>query len=90
MPYRRFLLVNAVGGLVWGTTAVMLGYFAGNAYLGLAKSIGHTVTFTLLGLVVAGFLAWHLHKRRTNGKERAVAADLHSTPREAVHEHSHA
>lgn len=72
MPYRRFLLFNATGGLVWGTATVLLGYFAGNAYLSLAKSIGHTVTFSLLGLAIAGFVAWHIHKRRRNRKEQAV------------------
>jgi membrane-associated protein len=32
MPYRRFLVFNAAGGLVWGTSAVLLGFLAGNSY----------------------------------------------------------
>lgn len=90
MPYRRFLLFNAAGGLAWGTAAVMLGYFAGNAYLGLAKSIGHTVTFVLLGLALIGLITWHIRKPRQNRKQHAVSAVPASTPREAVHGHSNA
>ena len=29
MPYRRFLFFNALGGIVWGTGCVLLGYLAG-------------------------------------------------------------
>lgn len=32
MPYRRFLLGNAVGGVAWGTTFTLVGYLAGANY----------------------------------------------------------
>ncbi len=32
MPYRRFLLGNAVGGILWGTTFTLVGYIAGANY----------------------------------------------------------
>ena len=32
MPYRRFLVANAAGGLCWGVGYTLLGYFAGHAY----------------------------------------------------------
>lgn len=69
MPYRRFLIYNAAGGLIWGAAAVLLGYFAGNAYLSLAKSIGHTIAFILLGLAVVGFVIWRIRKHRKNRME---------------------
>ena len=34
MPYRRFLFFNALGGIVWGTGCVLLGYVAGDSYAG--------------------------------------------------------
>jgi membrane protein DedA with SNARE-associated domain len=34
MPYPRFLAFNAVGGVVWGTGAVLVGYLAGVAAAG--------------------------------------------------------
>lgn len=73
MPYRRFLIYNAAGGLIWGTAVVLLGYFAGNAYLSLAKSIGHTVTFALLGVGALGLIAWRIRKHRRNRKEHGLA-----------------
>ena len=32
MPYRRFLLYNALGGAVWATAFVLLGYFLGASW----------------------------------------------------------
>jgi membrane protein DedA with SNARE-associated domain/membrane-associated phospholipid phosphatase len=32
MPYRRFLLGNAVGGILWGTSFTLVGYIAGANY----------------------------------------------------------
>ncbi len=90
MPYRRFLLFNAAGGLVWGASAVMLGYFAGNAYISLAKSIGHTVTFVLLGLALIGLIAWHIRKQRKNRKQHNPSAAPVCTEREVFQHESHA
>ncbi|WP_326832344.1 DedA family protein [Arthrobacter sp. AQ5-05] len=90
MPYRRFLIFNAAGGLSWGTAAVLIGYFAGNAYLPLAKSIGQTVTFVLLGLVLIGLITWHIRRQRKNRLEH----NFHPTPAKtspaATKEDSHA
>lgn len=64
MPYRRFLLFNAAGGAIWGIAVVLLGFFAGNAYLSLAKSFGHITTVAILGIVIAGAIIWHRQKQR--------------------------
>lgn len=64
MPYRRFLLFNATGGLIWGAAAVLLGYFAGNAYLTIAKSIGHKVSLAVLAAAVLAFILWRIRKHR--------------------------
>lgn len=63
MPYRRFLLFNAAGGIIWGTAAVLLGYFAGNAYLTMAESIGHTATLVILGIIILALATWHSRRR---------------------------
>src|SRR5689334_19376064 len=31
MPYRRFLVFNAAGGVLWGSLCVLLGYFAAHS-----------------------------------------------------------
>jgi membrane protein DedA with SNARE-associated domain len=61
MEYPRFLFFNAVGGVLWGTACVLLGYFAAHSistvshYLGLTS--GAVVVVILLGL------AWAWHRR---------------------------
>ena len=62
MPYLRFLAFNAAGGLVWGSGAVLVGFFAGNSYASLEKTVGRGVAIALAGLVVAGLLAWRVRR----------------------------
>ncbi len=65
MPYRRFLAFNMAGGTIWGAAVVLAGYFAGNAYLTAAKTLGPTMTTTVLAVLTAAAAAWHLRKRAT-------------------------
>lgn len=66
MPYRRFLTFNIAGGAVWGTGAVLVGYFAGHAYLSVEKNIGSALALVLAALAIAALVTWHLRKRRKN------------------------
>ncbi|MDT4993285.1 MAG: rane-associated protein [Actinoplanes sp.] len=60
MPYRRFLLFNAMGGIVWSIAVVLGGYFAAASWQrwqGLAGTIGVvllclTVAVMLLGKAI--------------------------------------
>jgi undecaprenyl-diphosphatase len=47
--YRTFLLWNALGGAIWATAFVILGYLAGSQY----KRIEHYANYIGLGLLVA-------------------------------------
>jgi membrane protein DedA with SNARE-associated domain len=67
MPYRRFLPYNAAGGVVWGTTFVLLGYLAGNSYARLEKAVGRDMAIAVLILVIIGLVVWRIRKAR---KER--------------------
>jgi membrane-associated protein len=64
MPYRVFLLFNALGGLVWGVGFVLLGYFAGAAYEKVEKTAGTAVAIVVAVVVVAALVVWHLRRRR--------------------------
>jgi len=63
MEYPRFLMFNTLGGVLWGTACVLLGYFAAHSiskvtqYLGLTS--GAIVVVIVLGLV----WAWHRRRR---------------------------
>ncbi|AEM82168.1 DedA family protein [Streptomyces violaceusniger] len=65
MPYRRFLLFNALGGLVWGVGFTLLGYFAGTAYSRVEGLVGRGVAVALAAAVVAALAVWHVRRRRS-------------------------
>ena len=69
MHYRRFLIANALGGLVWGVGYALLGYFAGAA-LSRIERYASWLGIGLLVLVLV--LAWVLHLRR---QRRDAASD---------------
>jgi undecaprenyl-diphosphatase len=59
MHYPTFLAFNAIGGIIWGTTFVLLGYFAGAAWeqvAGFASKAG----LALLALVILGLVAFRV------------------------------
>ncbi|WP_405491724.1 DedA family protein [Nocardia sp. NBC_00511] len=78
MPYRRFLAFNAAGGIVWGTTFVVLGFVAGNSYEVVAKTVGRDLAIGVAVLVVLGLIVWKVRESRG---ERKLEADY-----EAAHE----
>ena len=63
MPYRRFLVFNALGGLVWATGFVVLGYLAGASYTKVQKVAG-TASEVILGLVVLLVIVLVVRRRR--------------------------
>jgi len=64
MPYPRFLVFNAAGGIVWGIGFVLLGYLAGNSYQQVEKTVGRTAALVVLAVVVLGLLIWRIRKHR--------------------------
>lgn len=57
MAYRTFLTFNAIGGIVWGTTYVMIGYAAGASYQSVASKVGVYALIAVAALIV-GLLVW--------------------------------
>ena len=74
MPYRRFLLWNAVGGLVWGVTFSMVGYLAGNSYEAVERQIGLWGAVGTATLVVAVVVVLHVRRRRAEARADATPA----------------
>lgn len=64
MPYRRFLLFNATGGIVWGVSVVLLGYVAGNSYKAVEKYVGRGAAILALVVVVALLIVWRVRRSR--------------------------
>jgi membrane-associated protein len=63
MHYRKFLLYNAAGGVVWGVGSVLLGYLAGNSYTMIEGALGKWAAIAIGAVVVAALLAWVIYRR---------------------------
>lgn len=61
--YRRFLVANAAGALIWGVGFTLLGYFAGTAITSIEKYSGWAAS-AILVLIVAFFVIFHFVKKR--------------------------
>lgn len=69
MRYRKFLLFNALGGLVWGVGFTLLGYYAGNAYKRIEHEVGTGAAIAVAAVVVIGVVVWHFRRKRREGAE---------------------
>jgi membrane-associated protein len=63
MPYRRFLLFNALGGVTWGLGFTLLGYLAGASYQKLERYAGR-VSQAILLIVVIGVVIFAIRRHR--------------------------
>jgi len=70
MPYRRFVVYNALGALVWGPACVLLGYSLGTSWAVAERWIGRGGT--VIGVIaVAAALLWLRRHRRARPPGRA-------------------
>jgi membrane-associated protein len=72
MRYRTFLAWNAAGGILWGGGCVLLGYAFASA-LNTVSSYLTWLPIAILVVVIVGFIALHLRRRR---REKLEATDL--------------
>jgi membrane protein DedA with SNARE-associated domain len=64
LPYGRFLVFNAAGGLIWGVGYSLLGYAAGSAYARVEHLVGEALAVLVAALVVAALAVYAWRKRR--------------------------
>jgi undecaprenyl-diphosphatase len=57
MPWRRFLVWNALGGIAWATTVGVLAYVLGRAAARVLGAVG-VAAFVLVAVIVLAVLAW--------------------------------
>lgn len=74
MHYRRFLIANALGGLLWGVAFSLLGYFAGTALTRIEKYASWVGLAVLIAMVVF-FILYHFIKKRRETNEDASTDD---------------
>ncbi len=82
MPYRRFLVANAVGAVTWAAAFSALGYGLGDAY---SKATG-PVQWGSLGVLVfgaAGMVVVHWHHRHSSNRHLLLTTSPHPVDSEA-------
>ncbi len=76
MRYRRFLVANALGGLVWGIGYCLLGYFAGSA-LARVEKYASWAAIGVLVAVIAVVYARHRRRKASDAREEAAWEQAH-------------
>jgi membrane protein DedA with SNARE-associated domain len=69
MRYPRFVAFNAIGGLAWGTTFVLVGYLAGDSYARVEKIAGRSAAAATAAVVLILLVVWH-RRRAARTAER--------------------
>jgi membrane protein DedA with SNARE-associated domain len=75
LPYRTFLLFNALGGLVWGVGFTMLGYAAGNAYARVEKVAGRVGAVVVAVIVILALIVWSVRRHRAGDQPEKASED---------------
>jgi len=75
MPYRKFLLFNALGGLTWGLGFTLLGYLAGASYHRLEDYAGK-VSQAILVAVIVGLAVFAVRRHRAKSSKARLSAPL--------------
>ncbi|TQK73293.1 DedA family protein [Nocardioides sp. SLBN-35] len=67
MPYRRFLLANLTGAVLWGGMMVAAGYLAGSSWQHVAHQLSNA-GLVLTGVVLAFLVGRHVLARHRRGR----------------------
>jgi membrane protein DedA with SNARE-associated domain len=74
MPFKQFLFYNALGGITWGITFGLVGYFAGSAAADVITRFGVYAAVVLAVLAVGAYLFYKSRERRS-GREATGSSD---------------
>jgi membrane-associated protein len=74
MPYGRFLIFNALGGITWGVSFTVGGYLAGTAFEHVAQWAGRVLAIAVAVVAVAALVVWSIRRKRKETAEAEEAA----------------
>lgn len=69
LPYRKFLVFNALGGIAWSVCFILVGYLAGAAYKKVEHMIGTGSAIAFAAVVIVGVIVWSIRRKRREHKE---------------------
>jgi membrane protein DedA with SNARE-associated domain len=78
MPFRQFFFWNALGGITWGVTFGLVGYYGGHAAAGVLAQVGVIGAVVLALLVVGAAAYFKLRGRRvapSGGRQPSAPQD---------------
>ena len=75
MPYGRFLIFNALGGITWGVGFTVGGYLAGTAFEQVAQWAGRVLAIAVAAIALIAIFVWWLRRRRREAAEESEAPD---------------
>ena len=84
MRFRQFFFWNALGGITWGITFGLVGYFLGSAAATAISTFG-LYAFGALLLLFFAYVYFHLRRRRRE-RERLAEAEVNDEPSGAPEE----
>jgi membrane protein DedA with SNARE-associated domain len=70
MPFKQFFFWNALGGITWGITFGLVGYFGGRAAAHVLERVGVIGAILLAVLVVGGLVYLRVRERRSSEELR--------------------
>jgi membrane protein DedA with SNARE-associated domain len=73
MPYRQFLMWNALGGITWAITIGLLGYIVGSAAERVVETAGLGAAILIGVLVIAALVYVHVRRGRREVASRAAS-----------------
>lgn len=82
MPWRSFVVWNALGGICWGTAIGLIAYFLGNSAGSAIEAFG---VYGLVAVLIAIASAFVLHRRHAQHARRAEQAK-HAPIRSGEHD----
>jgi membrane protein DedA with SNARE-associated domain len=81
MPWGRFVLYNAIGGILWATTIGLVAYYFGNAVIDAVEKYGLIAVGVIVVLAIVGFFGHRWFRRRMEKREAAASnSQLESGP----------
>lgn len=64
MRFREFFMWNALGGITWGVTYGLVGYFLGTAAANLITTFGVYAAIAIVVVIILGYVAVKVRRRR--------------------------
>ena len=74
MPYGRFLVFNALGGIAWGIGFTVGGYLAGAAFEQVAQWAGRVLAIVVAVVVLTALGVWLYRRRKEEEREAEETA----------------